>query len=391
MTKTFDSCYADITYGYWCEMLDKVEFQLLAEDDQWWNDLDPEEQEKYLRNHPDSAKAKEVRAKQGGETEPSPEEEPPKEVPLATTKQVFADLKNHVKSVADSVKLDVATVTKAFKEPSVYNTVKALGGSISAASKTVQGAMRGVGKTLDVGGALITDTPGFKQLEQGLIKADEVLSKYPVLNRLPGAAVAGIAAYQWLNMSFSGDVESDYDVSLIYDGLAGKVGFEDLINTPAGVKSMGLLGAGLATGGLPIWMGGAVGLGLALTYSGLKKFGDTENGKKVKEKMVDLASKAGGVIDRGARAVDKKIGVKSEGFSNYYSGIQEKDEHKKSQQYKKLSPKMKDAVDQIFGIMDDKPSDFLNTFEKTIKDVSRKFKVPEKKVMNYFEKEMLTI
>ena len=319
MTKTFDSCYADITYGYWCEMLDKVEFQLLAEDDQWWNDLDPEEQEKYLRNHPDSAKAKEVRAKQGGETEPSSEEEPPKEVPLATTKQVFADLKNHVKSVADSVKLDVATVTKAFKEPSVYNTVKALGGSISAASKTVQGAMRGVGKTLDVGGALITDTPGFKQLEQGLIKADEVLSKYPVLNRLPGAAVAGIAAYQWLNMSFSGDVESDYDVSLIYDGLAGKVGFEDLINTPAGVKSMGLLGAGLATGGLPIWMGGAVGLGLALTYSGLKKFGDTENGKKVKEKMVDLASKAGGVIDRGARAVDKKIGVKSEGFSNYYS------------------------------------------------------------------------
>ena len=42
MTKTFDSCYADITYGYWCEMLDKVEVQLLAEDDQWWNDLDPE-------------------------------------------------------------------------------------------------------------------------------------------------------------------------------------------------------------------------------------------------------------------------------------------------------------------------------------------------------------
>ena len=329
MTKTFDSCYADITYGYWCEMLDKVEVQLLAEDDQWWNDLDPEEQEKYLKDHPDSVKAKEVRAKQGQKsglggmirkTEPSPEEEPPKEAPLATTKQVFADLKNHVKSVADSVKLDVATVTKAFKEPSVYNTVKALGGSISAASQTVQGAMRGIGKTLDVGGALITDTPGFKQLEKGLIKADEVLSKYPVLKRLPGAAVAGIAAYQWLNMSFSGDIESDYDVSLIWDGLAGKVGFADLINTPDGVKSMGLLGAGLATGGgLPIWMSGAVGLGLALTYSGLKKLGDTENGKKVKEKMVDLASKAGGTIDRGARAVDKKIGIEAEGFSNYYS------------------------------------------------------------------------
>jgi hypothetical protein len=41
--------------------------------------------------------------------------------------------------------------------------------------------------------------------------------------------------------------------------------------------------------------------------------------------------------------------------------------------------------------MDSKPSDFLNSFEKTIKDVSRKFKVPEKELMSYFEKEMLSI
>jgi len=75
----------------------------------------------------------------------------------------------------------------------------------------------------------------------------------------------------------------------------------------------------------------------------------------------------------------------------YSSSVVEKDEHRKSRQYKKLSPKMKDAIDQIFGIMDSKPSDFLNTFEKTIKDVSKKFKVSEKDLMNYFEKEMLAI
>ena len=75
----------------------------------------------------------------------------------------------------------------------------------------------------------------------------------------------------------------------------------------------------------------------------------------------------------------------------YSSTVLEKDEHKKSRQYKKLSPKMKNAVDQIFRIMDDKPSDFLNTFEKTIQDVSKKFKVLEKDLMNYFEQEMLSI
>jgi hypothetical protein len=78
-------------------------------------------------------------------------------------------------------------------------------------------------------------------------------------------------------------------------------------------------------------------------------------------------------------------------FSGVYNTVIEKDEHKKSKQYKKLSPKMKEAVDAIFKKMDAKPSDFLNTFEKTINDVSKKFKVPEKKVMDYFEKEMLSI
>ena len=75
----------------------------------------------------------------------------------------------------------------------------------------------------------------------------------------------------------------------------------------------------------------------------------------------------------------------------YSSTVLEKGEHKKSQQYKKLSPKMKGAVDQIFKIMDSKPSDFLNTFEKTIREVSKKFKVPEKELISYFEKEMLAI
>ena len=81
----------------------------------------------------------------------------------------------------------------------------------------------------------------------------------------------------------------------------------------------------------------------------------------------------------------------SQRFDDLYESLVEKDEHKKSKEYKKLSPKMKDAVDQIFKKMDSKPSDFLNSFEKSIKDVSKKFKVSEKELLGYFEKEMLSI
>ncbi len=78
-------------------------------------------------------------------------------------------------------------------------------------------------------------------------------------------------------------------------------------------------------------------------------------------------------------------------FENMYTAVVEKDEHKMSKEYKRLSPKMKDAVDSIFKVMDAKPSDFLNSFEKVIKDESKKYKVPEKQIMAYFEKEMLSI
>jgi hypothetical protein len=87
-----------------------------------------------------------------------------------------------------------------------------------------------------------------------------------------------------------------------------------------------------------------------------------------------------------------KIKMVSRNFEGVYNtAVFEKDEHRKSKEYKRLSPKMRDAIDQIFKVMDSKPSEFLNTFDKTIKDVSKKFKVKEKDLMGYFEREMLSI
>ena len=78
-------------------------------------------------------------------------------------------------------------------------------------------------------------------------------------------------------------------------------------------------------------------------------------------------------------------------FDEIYSSVIEKDEHKTTKEYKKLSPKMKKAVDDVFKKMDSKPSDFLNTFDKTIKNISKKYRVREKDLISYFEKEMLAI
>ena len=78
-------------------------------------------------------------------------------------------------------------------------------------------------------------------------------------------------------------------------------------------------------------------------------------------------------------------------FEELRQAVAEKDEHKKSNEYKKLTPKMKSAVDALFKTMEANPGDMLSTFDKTVKSIAKKHGVKDRDIMNYFDKEMLTI
>ena len=78
-------------------------------------------------------------------------------------------------------------------------------------------------------------------------------------------------------------------------------------------------------------------------------------------------------------------------FKEFNTWVLEKDEHKKSSTYKKLTPKMKKTIDDVFDIMEKNPGDFLSIFDKTVEKVAKKHGIKVKDIMNYFDKEMLTI
>ena len=67
--------------------------------------------------------------------------------------------------------------------------------------------------------------------------------------------------------------------------------------------------------------------------------------------------------------------------------IKEKDEHKRSPVYKKLAPKVKKAIDDLYVMMAKQPQKVLNTFPKVVRDVSKKYKVQPKDIETYFAKE----
>ena len=77
-------------------------------------------------------------------------------------------------------------------------------------------------------------------------------------------------------------------------------------------------------------------------------------------------------------------------FSEFHKFL-EKDERKKSAEYKKLTPKMKRAVDDVFSTLESNPSNFMSSFEKTVKKIAKKYGVKDSDIMSYFDKEMLSI
>ena len=70
--------------------------------------------------------------------------------------------------------------------------------------------------------------------------------------------------------------------------------------------------------------------------------------------------------------------------------ITDSNDYKRTRQYNKLSPKMKRAVDMVFRAVD-KSGDVIADFEKNVKAAAKQHNVNVKDLMNYFDKETLTI
>ena len=70
--------------------------------------------------------------------------------------------------------------------------------------------------------------------------------------------------------------------------------------------------------------------------------------------------------------------------------ITEANDYKRTRQYTKLTPRMNRAVDMVFRAAD-KDADVIKNFEKNVNAAAKKFRVSKDDLMNYFDKETLTI
>jgi hypothetical protein len=199
---------------------------------------------------------------------------------------VVKKLKQHVNDIASDLKVSKESIADAFKQPTTFKFMKSIGFGLKKAGEA---ALKGV-QTLNVGMKATFEemhkSGVLKKLESGAIKIDDALNKYPTLKKIGGAAVAGFLIYQWQNMSFSGDLDDDFDVSSITAALAGDYTIKDVFTSPQGMKGLVQLATGIATGVTFPW--GKIGpatLTAAALYTGAKKAGNTDLAKRAMDML----------------------------------------------------------------------------------------------------------
>ena len=329
VNRELDEC----TYAEWCTILEETK-------DPWWMSKGQKFQQDYIKNNPKSDTARAIKKFLATKDTPTKSDDDTKtsssDVDAPDPKRYNEPLSKHptlkkamTAEVNNLVKdLGVARdeLVNAIKEKSVFRAVKAVG---LGGGKVALDGLKTVDSAVNFAADKVAATQMVQGLQKGTVKVDEFLNKYPKLKTVGGVAIAGFLTYQWLQMSFSGNLDSDYDLSNIPEAIAGNIGFTEVLATPAGIKGLGLLAAGIATGGMTtLWAGGRKGMMMAAAYTGAKKAGNSKLANNIFGKMRQYIGGDGGKADDKDREPDE-TGVKEgrnykKEYENYHSRPEQK-------------------------------------------------------------------
>jgi len=192
--------------------------------------------------------------------------------------KAFKSVKSVLEKISADFKIGKGELIKALKDKALFGILKAVGFNFKKlldAFNSLSGLVRD--GLLDVFKELVK-TKVFQKIRSGAVKVDEVLDKYPILKKVAGIAVAGILLYIWLNMSFIGDADFDFNFSDLAGALAGSFSLADLFASPSGLLMITLFGTGSLLGLSVPWLGKSMyNLIAGLVYTAYTKVRDSDS------------------------------------------------------------------------------------------------------------------
>jgi len=178
-----------------------------------------------------------------------------------------------IKSFASILKSNVSDLIDFFKNKILFKIFKAIKFSLGYLFKMLKDGYKAYQELQKVISKYASDTKVVKFTEEQLKKLDDFLMKHPKIKRFSGFAVSGILIYTWLNMSFTGDLFDDFDLSNVLLALQGKFTLTMIFAGPEGTKMLILFATGALLGISFPWPGpSSIKLASAFLYSISKTF-----------------------------------------------------------------------------------------------------------------------
>jgi len=156
-----------------------------------------------------------------------------------------------VRSVADKTGNKLSDVVSTFKNRKVFSFFSKIKWSFDKLVHLLKTGYKAYGTLIKVVSEYLANNPVVKWTDEKLVELDNFLKSHPKTRRIAGFAVAGLLAYVWFHVAFSGHVETDFDMSHLIAALAGNFSLSDIFSGANGITMIGLLLAGTLSGGFP--------------------------------------------------------------------------------------------------------------------------------------------
>lgn len=159
-----------------------------------------------------------------------------------------------VKELKDLVKVKLLDLVKLFKNKIVFKFFAKIKFSMTKLFSIVKAGFKAYKQVIKAIGEYIASTKVGRWTEDKLKDLDAFLAKHPKTKRIAGLAVAGILIYIWLNMTFTGNADYDFDMGDMIMALGGGFTLSTLFAGPEGMALLTLFATGVVGLSFP-WPG----------------------------------------------------------------------------------------------------------------------------------------
>lgn len=161
----------------------------------------------------------------------------------------FTEGVEFIKEFAKLVGAKLLDFLKLFKNKFLFGFFSKIGWSISYLIDIVKKGYKLWQQLHKVISQYIADTKIMKFTKAELEKLDQYLESHPLVKKAGSLLVIGFLIYQWTNMiSFTGDIDFDFDQTVLFDAIKGQYSLADLFGTPSGAKMLMFIATGVITG-----------------------------------------------------------------------------------------------------------------------------------------------